>query len=402
MQSHQANHHGKTSRRRLNHDPNNTKWSRDTKTFGQKILRAQGWQPGEFLGAQNALHSEHLTAASASHIRVTLKDDMKGLGFNKRKEDEITGMDEFSDLLSRLNGKSDKAVEEARQARLEVKMNAYVMSRYGAMRFVRGGLLVGDEMKGEEGKEVASSSSREASPAATNAADVEDNKAKKRKAASLDEDDDNSAKDSEEKSKKRRKGEKKSKKRSKEASSEDTEGEKLKPRKKERSKDKDKSSGDEDEEASSAVEGDADSAERSAKRKSKSKKDAQESAESSDLDDDTKAKKSKKERKEEKRARKERKREKKRKKREAESASALSSTDATPAGSGTSTPRNARHVRSRFLAAKREALMDDKALNKVCFPRLLCQAKSSSNRTSRSGWSRHKRSMHRPVLLYDI
>ncbi|KAG6024065.1 hypothetical protein E4U41_001866, partial [Claviceps citrina] len=134
------------NRSRINKDPNNTKWTRDTTTFGQKILRAQGWQPGQFLGAQDAAHSELHTAANASYIRVALKDDMKGLGFNKAKDEQVTGLDVFSDLLSRLNGKSEESIEGERQARLEVKTHRYVEAKWGPMRFVRGGLLVGDEM----------------------------------------------------------------------------------------------------------------------------------------------------------------------------------------------------------------------------------------------------------------
>ncbi|KAL6869171.1 telomerase inhibitor [Amphichorda felina] len=359
------------SRRKLNHDPNNTKWSRDTKTFGQKILRAQGWQPGEFLGAQNSAHAELHTAASASYIRVSLKDDVKGLGFSKRKEDEIAGLDEFSDLLSRLNGKTEAAVEEEKQARMVVKMNAYVQARYGAMRFVRGGLLVGDELKveekveeevaegeEEEGESDSTSTSEKAAPAVKDTAEAEtkkDKKSKKRKAESLDEDeDDSSAKDSDEKSKKRRKESKKGKKRSAEGSDDDTENLKSKKKDKKSKSKKSKSSSSEDDDE------EADSAERSSKRKSKSKRDRSKSAESSDSDDDSKSK-SKRERKEEKREKKERKRqkkeEKKRKKREAEIA--------TPVVAAPPRPLNPLRVRSRFLAAKREAMMNDNALNKI-------------------------------------
>ncbi|KAI6780188.1 uncharacterized protein J7T54_000094 [Emericellopsis cladophorae] len=326
------------SRRKLNHDPNNTKWSRDTTTFGQKILRSQGWQPGEYLGVQDAAHSEFHTAANASYIRVSLKDDMKGLGFDKRKEDEVTGLNEFSDLLSRLNGKSTKSVEQEKAKRLEVKMSAYVQHRYGAMRFVRGGLLVGDELKKDDENE-ATSETVESDEGSSGTDEVSEKKqeeappsSKKRKAMDDDEEDlssSSSSSEEEESRKKRRKKEKK---------------EKAKPK-------KDKHG------------------------KSKSKKP---SASPTDTDDEDEAKKANRARKEEKRAKKElkraRKEEKKLKKKrkvEAESDAsefaAATTATATPVMSGASTPRinNPHRVRSRFLAAKREALMDQKALDKI-------------------------------------
>jgi len=327
-------------RRKLQLDPNNTKWTRDTTTFGQKILRAQGWQPGEFLGAKDAPHSELHGAANASYIRVALKDDMKGLGFDKRKEDEVTGLAEFSDLLSRLNGKSEKKIKEEQDKRLVFKTNAFVASRYGAMRFVRGGLLVGDEMK-TDGVEKEDQHERE---------DEEPKeKSKKRKAESLSEDEDDSTQDDKAERKKRRKEEKKDKK----------------------SKSKKSKSDDTDEPSTAASEHTAERRSSSSKRKVSS---------SSESSEDDEPKKSKSERKEEKRARKEQKKkdkeEKKRKKAEAkllkasasEVSSALpSSGGSTPAGSGASTPRPPvrGHVRSRFLAAKREALSNDKALAKI-------------------------------------
>lgn len=379
-----ANH--LSSRRKLQQDPNNTKWTRNTNTFGQKILRAQGWQPGEYLGAKDAPHSELHGAANASYIRVALKDDMKGLGFDKRKEDEVTGLAEFSDLLSRLNGKSEKKIEEEKEKRLEVKMNAYVHSRYGAMRFVRGGLLVGDEMKTDKDKEQDDSSEEEGSEP--------EKKSKKRKAESLSDEDESAAEDKEVERKKRRKEEKKSKKRS--SSEEDTtEDLKSKSKKKDKKSKSKKDKSDSTDEPSKATASSEDVTDR---KSSKSKRKASSSPDSSEDDE---PKKSKSERKEEKRARKEQKKkdkeEKKRKKAEAkaltESASEISSalpssSASTPAGSGTSTPRppNRGHVRSRFLAAKREALTNEKALAKVCLIVLLIFR--SGTDLNRFGWLR--------------
>ncbi|KAK4116517.1 hypothetical protein N656DRAFT_794817 [Canariomyces notabilis] len=135
------------SKRKLGNDPNNTKWSRNTDTFGQKILRAQGWQPGQYLGAKDAPHAEWHSEANSAHIRVVLKDDNLGLGAKRNNGDECTGLDAFQHLLGRLNGKSDEALETERKAREDLKLSLYVERKLGTVRFVKGGWLVGDQLK---------------------------------------------------------------------------------------------------------------------------------------------------------------------------------------------------------------------------------------------------------------
>ncbi|KAK3181317.1 telomerase inhibitor [Lecanicillium sp. MT-2017a] len=341
------------SRRKISNDPNNTKWTRDETTFGQKILRSQGWQPGQFLGAQNAPHSELHTAANASYIRVVLKDDMKGLGFNKAKEDEVTGLDVFSDLLSRLNGRSEESIESDKAAKLAVKTNFYVEQKYGAMRFVSGGLLVGDKLvdstiteEDEEEKEADSEGDAKMEDVPAMAETKKSKKDKKRKASEDEDDEDDSSS-----KKRRRKDEDKSKK-----------------EKKKSKKDKSRSEpASEDEDAATADK---------KKRKSKNSRD------NSEDDDDTKdsKKKSKKEKKEKKERKKEKKEKKKRRKAAGSSdddSSDSSSSDkntgtSTPvtsgsgAGTGTSTPLGNRNfVRSRFIAQKKQAVLDAKALNQI-------------------------------------
>ncbi|KAM0437679.1 hypothetical protein ACHAPT_002043 [Fusarium lateritium] len=348
-------------RRKINKDPNNTKWTRDTNTFGQKILRAQGWQPGQFLGAENAPHSELHTAANASYIRVVLKDDMKGLGFSRAKEDEVTGLDVFQDLLSRLNGKTDDAIVEDQQARLAVKTHHFVEQRYGPMRFVYGGLLVGDEMKVKDEEEAKATEDEDVvmESAPTPKESKKEKKSKKRKAS--DEEEDSSSREPDSKSKKRRKEERKLKEND---SSADTDDAKAKKKDKKSKKDKSRKKS-----AEVSEEDDVASEERSKKRKSKSK-DKSRSPEDSE-EDKVKDKKSKKEKKD--------KKDKKRKKEEAaasESSSTVVTQESTPVPSlpgtglttpsGTSTPRGSRNfVRSRFIAQKRQAVLDTKALNQI-------------------------------------
>jgi Pin2-interacting protein X1 len=135
---------------KLSHDPNNTKWARDSGGFGHKIMTAQGWQPGDILGTKNASHAEFHTAANASHIRVFLKDDNLGLGAKKGSglaEGECTGLDVFQSLLGRLNGKDEDELIKEQKSREDLKMAIYTERRWGSVRFVKGGFLIGDKIQ---------------------------------------------------------------------------------------------------------------------------------------------------------------------------------------------------------------------------------------------------------------
>lgn len=135
---------------KISQDPNNTKWTRDTGGFGHKIMAAQGWQPGEMLGAKDATHAEFHNAANASHIRVFVKDDNLGLGAKRGSglaEGECTGLDVFQSLLGRLNGKDEDELMKERRSREDLKRAIYTERRWGSIRFVKGGLLVGDKIQ---------------------------------------------------------------------------------------------------------------------------------------------------------------------------------------------------------------------------------------------------------------
>lgn len=114
---------------------------------------SHGWAPGQFLGAADAPHAEHYTAANASHIRVTLKDDNLGLGAKRGSgvgQGECTGLDVFQNLLGRLNAKDDDelaALEKEQKSREDLKRAIYTEKKWGSVRFVKGGLLVGDKIE---------------------------------------------------------------------------------------------------------------------------------------------------------------------------------------------------------------------------------------------------------------
>lgn len=144
-------------RAKLSHDPNNTAWSRSTTTFGHRILTAQGWQPGDYLGIKDAPHAKLHTEANASHIRFALKDDHLGLGAKRgsgQSQGQCTGLDAFQGLLGRLNGKTEGDLEKEQKSRDDMKQAIYIDNRWGTVHFVSGGLLVGDQIQKLAGDEV--------------------------------------------------------------------------------------------------------------------------------------------------------------------------------------------------------------------------------------------------------
>lgn len=135
---------------KLSHDPNNTKWTNDTQSFGHKIMTSQGWQPGQYLGARDALHAEFHTEANASHIRVSIKDDNLGLGAKLGSgvgHGECTGLDAFKNLLGRLNGQDQNELEREQKCREDLRRAVYSERRWGSVRFVQGGFLIGDKIQ---------------------------------------------------------------------------------------------------------------------------------------------------------------------------------------------------------------------------------------------------------------
>lgn len=113
-------------------------------------MASQGWQPGDYLGAKDAPHAEFHTAANASHIRVSIKDDNLGLGAKIGSgvgHGECTGLDAFTNLLGRLNGKDEEELEREQKSREDLKRAIYTERRWGSVRFVPGGFLIGDKIQ---------------------------------------------------------------------------------------------------------------------------------------------------------------------------------------------------------------------------------------------------------------
>ncbi|KAM7205496.1 Protein PXR1 [Naviculisporaceae sp. PSN 640] len=356
------------NKRRLGNDPNNTKWSRNTDSFGQRMLRSQGWEPGQYLGAKDAAHAEWHTEANSSHIRVVLKDDTLGLGAKRNTGDECTGLNAFQNLLGRLNGKSEDVIEAEEQARMDVKRNLYVEQKIGVIRFVKGGWLVGDVVKEklaeeDEGFQTESKQDSAVTSSVEEATKAE-KKSKKRKAE----------KESDESIEKTSKKDKKSKKRKSEddSDSDDSRAKKKSKKSKKRKAEEDAEMASDSEEATtSAVESKKSRKEKKEKKKSKEEKKAKkekrrkEKASSSGSGTETGDSIS---------------REKKRRKAEVtEETSELpapapqpsASGTSTPVGSGYSTPTisnstSTRYLsRKRFIAQKTMAFSDATALNQI-------------------------------------
>ncbi|KAK4447557.1 hypothetical protein QBC34DRAFT_131081 [Podospora aff. communis PSN243] len=345
------------NKRKLGTDPNNTKWSRNTETFGQRMLRSQGWEPGQYLGAQGAEHAQWHTEANSTHIRVVLKDDQLGLGAKRNNGDECTGLDAFQMLLGRLNGKSEDALESERKAREDHKLNVYVERKLGTIRFVSGGFLVGDQVVDSiSGQKAASQPSSATESTATSEEEKEEAASSKKRSKTRKADEESS--DGEEKKTKKEKKDKKSKKRKAEAEAEAE----VPPKEKKKSKKCKTDDSDEDASGAEQSSNEADSKESKQGRKERREREKRE----------------KKERKERRRAEKAASKstaesgedtstEKKRRK--GEGASAATSGTSTPIGSGTSTPTiigSSRYLaRQRFIAQKKLAFTDSAALNQI-------------------------------------
>ncbi|KAF2749451.1 hypothetical protein M011DRAFT_484878 [Sporormia fimetaria CBS 119925] len=354
------------NRSRIGNDPNNTTWANNTARFGHKILTAQGWTPGSTLGAKDASHAAHYTAASASHIRVLLKDDTLGLGAKRGSERaENFGLAGLESVLGRLNGKVEEVKkEEERQE--EIARRGFVAQKFGMMNFVSGGFLVGDRI--EKGVRLRPDG------------EFEKSRVKKEEVEIKIEVKEEEVSSDEEKKRKKRK-------RSKEEDEvvvkvEEGEGQPSLKRKRKSGNLRDKAAN-EDEERTSKKE---------KKEKKQSKKDKSSATEDSSMVDTPTASEEplsdKAKRKAEKRARKEEKKLKKALKKaakeaarasspkEASSSSSSGDEDTTPAVSsapttGTSTPvslfgSGARHgARARYIRQKKMASMDPQALKEI-------------------------------------
>lgn len=111
---------------------------------------SQGWTPGEFLGPVHAPHTDYHTAANSTHIRVLRRDDNLGLGAKCKSDRDganSTGLNAFQNILGRLNGKDESQLAKEQALMSTTQRSNFVDRRWGKLRFISGGLLVGDELQ---------------------------------------------------------------------------------------------------------------------------------------------------------------------------------------------------------------------------------------------------------------
>lgn len=246
-------------------------------------------------------------------MKIVLKGDNLGIGCKGGiKDDECTGLDLFQDLLGRLNGKEEEVEKRVQRRKVEL-----VSGRYG-MKFVRGETYVSsdiDKLLENIGKvekaEVAKEKKREGRRRKN-----ERKAAKASKAEQESQVEQSSASPpTEELTNKEEKGKK----------------EKKKPKKSGSSTPAPTSSSDPESKSKKRKRGDDAKNSKKRKRDKKDKKDRGDKRERSKESSDTE-------------------------------------TPALTSGTATPTALTGRHaIRHRYIAAKRSAVMDTKALNEVCF-----------------------------------
>lgn len=95
----------------MSSDPNNTRWSKSSKSFGKAVLQKAGWSEGEGLGkSQDGI---------TQHVKVSKKDDVTGLGYQAGVGETWSAQSVgFADVLDRIKKKtttqdSDESDEES-------------------------------------------------------------------------------------------------------------------------------------------------------------------------------------------------------------------------------------------------------------------------------------------------
>ncbi|CAH1977782.1 unnamed protein product [Acanthoscelides obtectus] len=80
-------------------NPRGNQWAQDSNKFGQKILERMGWKHGKGLGAKENGITEH--------VKVSYKNDSKGMGYKGNDEQWTEHEDKFAALLSSLTGETE-------------------------------------------------------------------------------------------------------------------------------------------------------------------------------------------------------------------------------------------------------------------------------------------------------
>ncbi|KAJ8916508.1 hypothetical protein NQ315_000150 [Exocentrus adspersus] len=108
-------------------NPRGKDWVQDSNKFGQKMLERMGWQHGKGLGAKEDGITEH--------VKVSYKNDSKGMGYKDSNDQWTEHETNFSALLEQLSG--TKPVEGTKLNSLEKKSQSS-RARVHYHKFTRG------------------------------------------------------------------------------------------------------------------------------------------------------------------------------------------------------------------------------------------------------------------------
>uniref|UniRef100_T1J1J8 G-patch domain-containing protein n=1 Tax=Strigamia maritima TaxID=126957 RepID=T1J1J8_STRMM len=81
-------------------------WSKDDSKYGQRLLEKMGWSKGKGLGKNED--------GNTDHVKTSLKNDAKGLGFNGYDDVWMAHQQDFDKVLSSLNGE-EKAGKSSKE-----------------------------------------------------------------------------------------------------------------------------------------------------------------------------------------------------------------------------------------------------------------------------------------------
>lgn len=87
-------------------DPNGNRWSSSEKNFGKTLMKKSGWTEGSGLGKDQD--------GVVSHVKVTRKDDVMGLGYQAGVHDTWTTQSVgFADVLTRIKASTAAIVSDS-------------------------------------------------------------------------------------------------------------------------------------------------------------------------------------------------------------------------------------------------------------------------------------------------
>ena len=114
-------------------------------------LAFRQWKPGDPVGLKYSVGGEFSRNSRTALPKAVVKDDTLGLGAPRcsNYDDPTSGLSGFSDLLGRLNGKSEEQVQKTQRARATLARGKY-FERRGMVHFVKGGLLEHEEVWEED------------------------------------------------------------------------------------------------------------------------------------------------------------------------------------------------------------------------------------------------------------